>query len=103
MALWVATPQDIGFCAHHNGDLRCQCPYPPNTEEANGWLEGWDKAEGIEQYKEVAELVFPDVKGTCEGCGSTEYTLRELNLRPDQVNRCYACTAAMRYQRTLEE
>lgn len=103
MALWIATPQDIGFCAHHTDTPRCMNPYEPGTPEQTEWWAGWDRAEGIEQYKEVAELIFPDVKGTCEGCGSTEYTLRELNLRPDQVNRCYACTAAMRYQRTLEE
>lgn len=103
MTLWKATVRDLGFCAYHNGTPRCMNPCEPGTPGQNEWWAGWDKAESDQQYIQMAELIFPDVKGTCEGCGSTDYTLRELNLRPDQVNRCYACTAAMRLQKILPE
>lgn len=39
-----------------------------------------------------------DRPGKCRGCGSTEYTRRELNLHPDQHWRCYACLAKQRVE-----
>lgn len=96
MAFWVATPQDIGFIAYAQDSPRCLCPYEPGTLEEKGWLEGWDKAEERARHVEVAQLIFPDTPGTCEGCGTTRYTLRELNLYPDQLNQCYACTSRKR-------
>ena len=42
----TATPRDEGRWAYHAQALRCECPYPPNSDEARGWLSGWDEAEG---------------------------------------------------------
>lgn len=101
MATWIPTPKDVGFSDYHQDALRCKNPYEPGSSDADLWFRGWDNAEEIAQYTAMAELIFSDTKGECVGCGSTEYTMRELNCRPDQINRCYACTSAMRYQKTL--
>ncbi len=44
MTCQEVTPRTEGFAAFHFGTDRFQCPYPPNTPEANDWCEGWNSA-----------------------------------------------------------